>query len=162
MSSQVPEPLSFSAPPAIREDAQASQAPTGPTAGERMLAALAHLLMMLSVPGLLLAAVIWLTQRKRSPYVASQARAAVIWQIVGNVITILLIVALLIAAIVSLGGAIETPKGGDWLAGLFSSLFGLYVVLFATVALFFLTALVGAWRALRGRPAHIFFTRRHA
>jgi uncharacterized Tic20 family protein len=159
MSGEMREPASGTALPATPENTAPPATRSGPTAAERILAAVAHLLMMLSVPGVLLAAAIWLTQRKRSPYVAGQARTAVIWQIIGNVVVALLVVVLVIAAVVSLGGAVSTQQGGGWLAGLFGSLFGLYVVLFAAVALFFVTALIGAWRALRGKPAHYPFVR---
>lgn len=64
---------------------------THPTSDERILAALAHASILLSVVtsglgGIVAALVIWLVQRDRSRYVAFQALQATIYQLVGTIV----------------------------------------------------------------------------
>lgn len=127
-----------------------------PRLAERLLAAVAHLATLLSVPGILLALAIWLTQRRRSPYVSSQARQAVLWQILSNLVLAILIVLLLAVALSQLGAAVGTKSGstqGD-ITRFFGSLIGLYVVLFAALIFCCVSAVLGAFFALLGRSFH--------
>lgn len=127
-----------------------------PRLAERLLAAVAHLATLLSVPGMLLALAIWLTQRRRSPYVSSQARQAVLWQLLSNLVLALLIVLLLGVALSQLGAAVGTKNGntqGD-ITRFFGSLIGLYVVLFAALIFCCVSAVLGAFFALLGRSFH--------
>lgn len=125
----------------------------GPGISERLLAAAAHLLMFFSLPGLLVAALIWLTQRRRSAYIAHQAREAVVWQILSNVIFLMLVVALVITALLSLGGTVGThgTTGQIAFTSLFGSLLGLYIVLIVGAAFFIGSSVLGAISALLGK-----------
>src|SRR5262249_53066879 len=91
--------------PTSRRAAAGKATPTWP---ERLLAATAHLLGLFSILGIALAACIWLTQRRRSPYVATQARRAVWWQVIAHLVLLVLIVLLVIVALVTFGAALGT------------------------------------------------------
>ncbi len=112
---------------------------------ERLLAAIAHLLMLLSVPGLIVATLIWLSQRRRSPFIAMQARSAVLWQLLCNVF-----------ALTSLGGAVSSSgtSGESAVTRLVGSLLGLYVLLVLAVLFFGASAILGAIFALFGKTFH--------
>lgn len=128
----------------------------GPKLGERVLAACAHLVTLLSVPGLFIALAIWLVNRKRSTYVSAQARQAVIWQILTNVVLLLLVALLIGTAIHEFGGAVTTrgAVGQADMMKLLGSLVGLYVVLLAALICFWVSAILGALAALLGRRFH--------
>lgn len=130
--------------------------PRKPRLGERVLAACAHLATLVSIPGLLVAIGIWLVNRKRSTYVAQQARQAVVWQILSNVLVVVLVVMLVGSAIHELGGTINTKgsAGQGDLLKLFGSLIGLYVVLLGALIVLWASAVLGALSALRGRGFH--------
>lgn len=151
----VPQPSAPAVPvtPAVPT---APVAPRSPRLLERMLAAVSHLLMLLSIPGLVVAALIWVTQRRHSPYVAAHARAAVVWQVVSNAVFMLLLGVLLLIAVTSLGGAVTSQgtSGEGAVTRLVGSLLGLYVVLVAAALFFGISALLGALFALFGRTFH--------
>jgi uncharacterized Tic20 family protein len=111
--------------------------------------------MLASLPGLALALIIWLTQRRRSAYVATQAKDAVLWQLLSNAIFILLLGVLLVIATVSLGGAVSnTHQSGGAVTELVGSLLGIYVVLVVAALFFGLSAILGALFALLGLTFH--------
>lgn len=140
----------------IAEPADQATRERPPRLAERLLAAIAHLATLLSVPGIVLALAIWLTQRRRSPYVSRQARQAVLWQLLSNVVLAILIVLLLGVALSQFGAAVSTKSGGTQgdITRLFGSLIGLYVVLFAALIYFCVSAVLGAFFALLGRNFH--------
>jgi uncharacterized Tic20 family protein len=123
---------------------------------ERLLAAIAHLLMLLSVPGLMVATLIWLSQRRRSPFVAMQARDAVLWQLLCNVLLVLFAGVLLVIALTSLGGAVTSSgaSGESAVTRLVGSLLGLYVLLVLAALFFGASAILGAIFALFGKTFH--------
>lgn len=127
--------------------------PRKPRLGERVLAACAHLATLVSIPGLLVAIGIWLVNRKRSPFIAQQARQAVVWQILTNILIVILVVLLIGSAIHELGGTLNTKgsAGQADLLKLLGSLIGLYVVLLGALILFWASAILGALSALFGR-----------
>lgn len=127
-----------------------------PRLAERLLAAAAHLATLLSVPGMLLALAIWLTQRRRSPFVSQQARQAVLWQILSNVVLAVLVALLLGVAVFQLGAAVTTKSAGSQgdVTRMLGSLVGLYVLLFATLIYCCASAVLGAFFALLGRSFH--------
>jgi len=81
-----------------------------PTGAERVAAAVAHLLLLFSLAGTLVTAIIWVTQRKHSAFVSRQARQAIMWQLLANVVIIATLGILIGIAVSSVGGAI-TAKG---------------------------------------------------
>ena len=123
-----------------------------PSAMERILAATAHLLTIFSLPGMLLSTVIWLTHRKRSRYVAVQARQAVLWQTLGHIIVFLAIGLLLLTAILAIGGSDANGVAGQ-VAGssLVGSVIGLFLIPVGATVFFFATSIVGAMASLLGK-----------
>lgn len=145
---QTPEPT------AVMESAEAPA--RKPNLGERVLAACAHLATLVSIPGLLVALGIWLVNRKRSAFVARQARQAVLWQILTNALLLILIVLLIATAIHEFGGAINTKgsAGQTDMIKLLGALIGLYVVLLGALIICWVSAILGAFAALLGRGFH--------
>ena len=129
---------------------------TTPTWPERLLAAAAHLLGLFSILGIALAACIWLTQRRRSHYVATQARRAVLWQVTAHLVLLALIVVLVIIAVVTFGGALGTSGdlGQALGAGFIGALAGIYLIPVLVALGFAVVAIVGAIEALRGKNYH--------
>ena len=124
-----------------------------PNIGERVLAACAHLATLVSIPGLLVALAIWLINRRRSAYVAQQARQAVVWQIISNALLLVAVVLLIGTALHEFGGTLSTQGSGGQadMVKLLGSLVGLYVVLLGALIIFWISAILGALSALRGR-----------
>jgi len=133
--------------------AQGRRTPSWP---ERLLAAAAHLLGLFSILGIALATCIWLTQRRRSHYVGTQARRAVMWQIVAHLVLLELIVILVIVAVVTFGGALGTngDLGQALGAGFIGALAGIYLIPVLVALGFAVVAIVGAIEALRGKNYH--------
>ncbi len=95
---------------------------------------------------------IWLTQRRRSRYVAMQARQAVLWQTVGHIIVFLSVALLLVTAILAVGGSdakgIQGEIAGDSLVG---SAIGLFLIPIGATVFFFASSLIGAFATLLGK-----------
>ena len=119
---------------------------------ERILAAIAHFVTIFSIPGMLLAMTIWLTQRRRSRYVAMQARQAVLWQTLGHIIVFLSVALLLLTAILAIGGSDAKGVQGE-IAGssLVGSAIGLFLIPIGATVFFFTSSLVGALATLLGK-----------
>lgn len=119
---------------------------------ERILAAIAHFVTIFSIPGMLLAMVIWLTQRRRSRYVAMQARQAVLWQTVGHIVVFLSVALLLLTAILAIGGSdakgIQGEIAGSSLVG---SAIGLFLIPIGATVFFFASSIIGAFATLLGK-----------
>ena len=119
---------------------------------ERILAAIAHLATIFSIPGILLAMAIWLTQRHRSRYTAMQARQAVLWQTLGHIVVFLTIALLLLTAILAVGGSDSTGLAGQIAGGsMVGSVIGLFVIPIGATVFFFGSSLVGAIASLLGK-----------
>ena len=127
-----------------------------PTGAERVIAAVAHLLLLFSLPGTLVTAIIWLTQRKHSAFVSRQARQAVMWQLMANVVIIATIGILIGIAISSVGGAISAKgaSANNAVLHLGGSLVGVYVLLILAAVYSAASAVIGALFALFGRDFH--------
>jgi uncharacterized Tic20 family protein len=130
-----------------------SPAARKPNIGERVLAACAHLATLVSIPGLLVALAIWLINRRHSAYVAQQARQAVVWQIISNILLLVVVALLIGTALHEFGGTLSTQGSGGQadMVKLLGSLVGLYVVLLGALIIFWVSAILGALSALRGR-----------
>lgn len=120
---------------------------------DRLVAASAHLAILLSVPGLIYAAILWLALRRRAPFISAHARQGLLWQSLTNVMLILSLLVLFVVAVFSFGSTINTSgtNAGNSLIGLFGSLLGLFVVLIVGLTVAVGAALVGAVSALVGR-----------
>ena len=127
-----------------------------PTGAERVIAAVAHLLLLFSLPGTLVTAIIWVTQRKHSAFVSRQARQAVMWQLMANVVIIATLGILIGIAISSVGGAITAkgPSAANAVLHLGGSLIGVYVLLILAAVYSAASAVIGALFALFGRDFH--------
>lgn len=119
---------------------------------ERILAAVAHLMTMFSLPGMLLATVIWFTHRRRSRYVAMQARQAVLWQTLGHIVIFLAIVLLLLTVILAVGGSEASGLPGQ-IAGssMVGAVIGLFLIPVGATIFFFSSSIVGAVASLMGK-----------
>lgn len=101
---------------------------------------------------MLLATGIWLVHRRRSRYVAVQARQAVLWQTLGHVIVFLSMALLLLTAILAVGGSDARGWQGQIAGGsMIGSVIGLFVVPIAATVFFFGSSLVGAIASLLGK-----------
>jgi uncharacterized Tic20 family protein len=120
---------------------------------DRLVAASAHLAILLSVPGLIYAGVLWLTMRRRAPFISQHARQGLLWQSLTNVMLILSLLVLFLVALFSFGTTINTSgaNAGASLIGLFGSLLGLFVVLIVGLTVAVGAAVIGAISALAGR-----------
>lgn len=119
---------------------------------ERILAAGAHLMTMFSLPGMLVATVIWFTHRRRSRYVAMQARQAVLWQTLGHIIVFLAIGLLLLTAILAMSNSEADGLSGQ-IAGssMVGSVIGLFLIPIGATIFFFSSSIVGAIASLLGK-----------
>lgn len=101
---------------------------------------------------MLLASVIWFTQRRRSRYVAMQARQAVLWQTLGHIVFFLAIGLLLLTAILSVGGS-ETSGLAGQIAGssMVGSVIGLFLIPLGATIFFFVSSIVGVIASLLGK-----------
>jgi len=135
----------------------AAASPAAPSAFERLLAAVAHVLLLFSLLGTLGAMLIWLLFRRRSPYVARQARQAVLWQILSNVMLGIMALLVVVIVVVSFGSAITTPSQHDATRSVFqfsAGLLCLAVLPFCATLYAVSSAALGALYALLGRDYH--------
>ena len=73
---------------------------------DRLIAASAHLAILLSLPGLIYAAVLWLTLRRRSPFISWHARQGLLWQSATTIALLLLLLVLFLVAFFSFGDSL--------------------------------------------------------
>lgn len=101
---------------------------------------------------MLLASVIWFTQRRRSRYVAMQARQAVLWQTLGHIVVFLAIGLLFLTVILSVGGSEAHGLPGQ-IAGssMVGSVIGLFLIPVGATIFFFSSSIVGAIASLLGK-----------
>ncbi|HEX6820380.1 MAG TPA: DUF4870 domain-containing protein [Ktedonobacterales bacterium] len=122
-----------------------------PSVGERAIAATAHLLVLLNLPGIVVTAIILLLSRRGSPYVRHHARRAIRLQLFENALTIGLLA--IFAAIIVGSGFLERGKGSgmalDTAFGAGLGILFVVVVLFSVETIIFgIPAIFGALRAL--------------
>ena len=85
-----------------------------PTQEEKLLAALAHGSILLPTWGLIISAVVWISQRGKSVFVEKQARQATAWQAVQLALSVVVgFAAFLIAMVGVLFAASTGDPGGD-------------------------------------------------
>ncbi len=121
---------------------------------DRLAAASAHLAILLSLPGLIYAAVLWFTLRRRAPFISRHARQAVLWQIATNIALLFLLLLLFVIALLSFGTTLGSSGSiaSTGIVGLFGSLLGFFVALILGLAVAVGAAIIGAIYALAGRP----------
>lgn len=119
----------------------------------RGMAVLVHALILLSLPGLALVALIWLLHRGRVPFVEHHARQAMRWQVRINVAALLTAVLLLVLLFAGFGAGLGKPSTSDAIGGSLAiiALLGLLLLFVAWIVLALISAVVGASMALLGR-----------
>jgi uncharacterized Tic20 family protein len=117
-----------------------------PSLGERLIAALTHLLMLASLPGFIITGLVVILSRSGSPYIKHHARAALRWQLFETLLTLVLLGGL-IAVIVG-SGLLGSKHEGDALNVAFLATGGIFLVFAIPAAVFAIPAVVGAARAL--------------
>ena len=120
-----------------------------PSVGERTIATIAHLLILVSLPGIVITGIIFLLARDASPYVRHHARLAMRWQLFENIL-ILGLVGTFLAVIVGAGfwGGAHNP--GDALDAAFLAGIGIILVFAIPTIIFAVPAVLGAVRAMIG------------
>lgn len=123
----------------------------------RGMAAITHLLVLLSLPGLALVALIWLLHRHRLPFVEHHARQAMRWQVRINAGALLTGAVLLVALFAGFGAGLGKPSAGDSIAGSLAilALLGLLLLFAAWIVLALVSAAVGVSMALLGREPRL-------
>ncbi len=124
-----------------------------PRLDERVVAAIAHLLVLFLLPGSFVAWVIWMLNRRRSPFIAYHARQAVRWQALSNVVFTILLIIAFATIFTSFGTAITDRNTHDdtSIPVLISSFLGIFALIVVSELYFWLTAFVGAFAALFGK-----------
>lgn len=117
-----------------------------PTSDERIMAGLANGAVIVPMWGLLLAAIIWLTQREKSAYVRQQGAQAIAWQVTQ-------LGAFFLGMIIYVA-SFFTMMGGTFLMASDSAgpppLFFVPFIIFGCLFLFqFVFIIVGIWAAVR-------------
>jgi uncharacterized Tic20 family protein len=120
-----------------------------PSLGERLIAAIAHLLILASLPGIVVTAIIWMISRGSSPYVRHHARAAMRWQFLENVI-IFGLIALMLAVILGAGFMGKGANSGNALDAAFAAGIGIILVFAIPTIIFAIPAIFAAIGALFG------------
>jgi uncharacterized Tic20 family protein len=124
-----------------------------PRIDERLVAATAHLLVLFLLPGSLVAWLIWVINRRRSPFIAYHARQAVLWQSLSNIVFTLLLIIAFATIFTSLGNAVNDAHSRDDISVpvLISSFLGIFALIVVSELYFWITAFVGAVAALLGK-----------
>lgn len=130
---------------------------------DRLIAASAHLAILLSVLGMVYAAALWLAMRRHAPFISRHALQGLLWQIATNIALLLALVVLFLLAVFSFGTTLNASSSdaGKGIIGLFGSFLGLFVVLILGLTVAVGAAVIGAIYALAGRNfRYPFFNRR--
>lgn len=163
LPSRYPQPVRFAVPPQVPIAVAPSPlvvasapAERPPRLDERIVAAIAHLLVLFLLPGSLVAWVIWMLNRRRSPFIAYHARQAVLWQTLSNVIFTILLIIAFAAIFTSLGTAVNDANARNThddtsIPVLISSFLGIFALIVISELYFWITAFVGAFAALLGK-----------
>ncbi len=124
-----------------------------PTSDERIMAGLANGAVILPIWGLLLAAIIWLTQREKSEYVRQQGGQAIAWQVTQVGAFFLGMILYVASFFVMMGGTflLASDSAGP------PPLFFFPFIIFGCLFLFqFVFIIMGVWAAVRTFQGHAF------
>ncbi|MGZ3585321.1 MAG: DUF4870 domain-containing protein [Ktedonobacterales bacterium] len=153
LPSRYPQPVQLAMPPQAPIAVAPAPVERPPRIDERVAAAVAHLLVLFLLPGSLVAWMIWVLNRRRSPFIAYHARQAVLWQTLSNVVFTILLIIAFATIFTSLGTAINDANTHDdtSIPVLISSFFGVFALIVVSELYFWITAFVGAFAALLGK-----------
>ncbi|NPV06550.1 MAG: DUF4870 domain-containing protein [Anaerolineae bacterium] len=126
--------------------------PTTDNRDERLLAALAHALILINFVGAVGAAVIFALNRERSRYVAFQAAQAAVYQLAGFLLTVGCWVCWTVGYLGSLVPLMADPSAYPEPPWFFWAGMASMVLPLAFMGLLWLYGLWGAVQAFRGRP----------
>ena len=113
---------------------------------ERLMAALSHGSIIVSGMGIIVAAVVWLTQKDKFPYAARQAMQATIYQVVTMAVTIVAWIGWTVLFMILLVPLTNSaPAGSEPPPGFWALMFSMFIP-FAIMGLFWI---YGIWAALR-------------
>lgn len=122
-----------------------------PSLGERLIAALTHLLILANLPGIFVTGFILVLSRRGSPYVRYHARSAMRWQFIENGLT-LGTLGVCVLVIIGSGVMGKGQNAGKALDAAFAAGLGIVAVvvilLAAETVLFGIPAILGAVHAL--------------
>lgn len=127
---------------------------------DRWAAALCHLGALAPLMGLLVALVVWITQKERSPLLRFQALQALVFQGIAGLAYLLFSIGIAFFYFVLFFPMVilseNVGRGGEVFLSIFVILFGLFmvVVLFVTLIIvpaYYILALLAAWRMVKGR-----------
>ncbi|MGC9398564.1 MAG: DUF4870 domain-containing protein [Anaerolineae bacterium] len=124
---------------------------------ERIMAALAHVTILLPVWGLVSPIVIWVTQRETSQRVAFQALQALVYQLLLVILWFVGMGCYVLSIFFGIGGGMlmemETARGGGKIVGLMGAFFPFLILgVFSLIGLaYMIYGLVGAVQVFRGR-----------
>jgi uncharacterized Tic20 family protein len=127
--------------------------PANPPSEERLMAAIAHGSIVANGMGILIGALLWLTQREKAPYAAAQGLQAAVYQLVGLIgIVGMWFVWGFFYALTFIPLIRQAELYPDGPPPLFWVGMGSMVIPLALMVLWGLYGLWGAWQALQGRP----------
>jgi uncharacterized Tic20 family protein len=136
-------------PPLIAE----TETQPGPSQEERLLAALSHIAILFSALGIIVPAVIWVTQREKSPYTAHQALQALVFQGVAILVS-LAALAFFICSLLGVFASVFPEAGNEPLGEI---IFGLIMaVLFISVCIMSLGQLIFIWYGINAAVVTFF------
>ena len=124
-----------------------------PTSDERIMAGLANGAVIVPMWGLLLAAIVWLTQREKSEYVRQQGGQAIAWQVTQLGMFFLSMIIYVASFFVMMGGTMMLSANSTEPPLLLFFPF----VIFGCLFLFqFVFMIIGVWAAVRTFQGHAF------
>ena len=124
-----------------------------PTSDERIMAGLANGAVIVPMWGLLLAAIIWLTQREKSEYVRQQGAQAIAWQVTQLGAMFLGLIFYFVSFFLMMGGTIMlAPESGGP-----PPIFFIPFIVFGCIFVFqFVFIIIGIWAGVRTFQGHAF------
>lgn len=142
----------------MSEKLEAASSVTLPTSDERLWAALAHGSALLSFFGPIAPALIWVFQRRKSPYVAFHALQAMGYQMltfwVGMAVYLLFVIVMMFIMFPVISALAQSDNP---LAGIFAFEGSFFLFMFGFMGLYFLVGIIGALMSLMGRDFKVPF-----
>ena len=118
---------------------------------ERLLAAIAHGVVVLTGAGIIVGIYVWLAQKEKSAYAAAQAKQAAVYQLIGTIVTVVLWVAYTVFAVLAMLPVMRNPaQYEDTLPPLFWWSMASMLIPFAFMAVWWVYGLWGAYKCWRG------------
>lgn len=118
---------------------------------ERLLAAIAHGVVVLTGPGVVVGVLVWLTQKEKSAYASAQAMQAAVYQLLGMVAIMVLWIAYTVFAVIAMLPVMQNPaQYEDALPPLFWWSMASMLIPLALMGVWWVYGLWGALKCWRG------------